>query len=32
MTPQFRRLVEAGLWFAAGFITHVVLIYFHRHP
>ena len=32
MTPRFKRIVEAGLWFAAGFITHVILIYFHHHP
>jgi hypothetical protein len=32
MTPRFKRILEAGLWFAAGFITHVIMIYFHNHP
>jgi hypothetical protein len=32
MTPKFKAALTAGFWFAAGFITHFVLMYFHRHP
>jgi hypothetical protein len=32
MTPRFKRIVEAALWFTAGFIAHAVILYFHHHP
>jgi hypothetical protein len=32
MTPRFKKILEAGLWFAIGFIVHAALIHFHRHP
>jgi hypothetical protein len=31
MTPRWKRVLEAALWFAVGFIVHGVLIYFHHH-
>ena len=32
LTPGFRRVLEAGLWFVVGFIAHWALVYFHHHP
>jgi hypothetical protein len=32
MTPRFKRILEAGFWFAVGFIAHGLLIHFHHHP
>jgi hypothetical protein len=32
MTPQFKRILEAAIWFVAGFVTHMLLLHFHRHP
>jgi len=32
MTPRFKRILEAGFWFVAGFVFHGVLLYLHHHP
>ncbi len=32
MTPRFKRIVEAAAWFVAGFVVHMLLLHFHRHP
>jgi hypothetical protein len=32
LTPGFRRMLEAGLWFVVGFIVHWALVHFHNHP
>jgi hypothetical protein len=32
MTPQFKRVLEAAVWFVVGFVTHMLLIHFHNHP
>jgi hypothetical protein len=32
MTPRFKRILEAAAWFVVGFVTHMLLIYFHHHP
>jgi hypothetical protein len=31
MTPRLKRILEATLWFAVGFIVHGLLIFFHHH-
>jgi hypothetical protein len=33
MTPKFKRILEAAVWFVVGFITHMLLLlHFHNHP
>jgi hypothetical protein len=32
MTPRFKRIMEAAAWFVAGFLAHMLLLYFHHHP
>jgi hypothetical protein len=31
MTPRFKEMIKAGVWFTVGFLTHFALIYFHHH-
>lgn len=31
MTPRFKRILEAAAWFVLGFVTHMLMLYFHHH-
>jgi len=30
MTPRFKRILEAAVWFVAGFVTHLLMRYYHH--
>jgi len=30
MTPRFKRILEAAVWFVAGFVTHLLLHHYHH--
>jgi D-alanyl-lipoteichoic acid acyltransferase DltB (MBOAT superfamily) len=32
MSPGFKRIAEAAVWFVLGFLTHMLLLHYHNHP